>query len=50
MVMSRIWFTAARKKGGIVPVYSITSSARARKFGGNSIPVAFAVLGLMTNK
>ena len=31
-------------------LYSITSSARATKFSGNSIPVAFAVLVFMTNR
>ena len=30
--------------------YSITSSARAKKFSGNSIPVAFAVFMFMTKR
>jgi hypothetical protein len=32
-----------------VASYSITSSASATKFAGNSMPVAFAVLRLMTS-
>jgi len=35
--------------GRLFQAYSITSSASATKFGGSSMPVAFAVFRLITN-
>src|SRR5262249_28288094 len=40
---------AADERDALAPPHSITSSARASRFGGTSIPSAFAVLRLITS-